>query len=420
MATMEATTTEQVSSYLSAALGGEGPESARWASAVRLRCRLQPAGGPGTKVMPPTYSGDRGPTYVREERVIGDANKACVSLDSAPSQANRLEEALSGSLEAGEVHVPNIWVDQGKFGEHSALDFSHRAFDAWIEDALLKDGTPFGKSALWDQLAASQRRKLTALMAHCPTAILLGSWASRAKNPQVTTRLARILTSEVIGVGCVHGARAAGRIDVHNVSSAITLYVGEKARVATDPKEARGGLKSPEKFPTKAKGDVGKPSAAGYGNVTPALEHRGVPVHGGVTIEYALQIATLSLPALRECRFPQNGELSPERDVAGRVMLAALGLHMLALQVSHGYDLRSGCLLVPEGEPTFELLDRLGQAVVSWPAIALPTHELLGAATDEGRSQGIDWSNGDIHLQASEAQLDLLRQSLEHAEAEGE
>lgn len=404
----------EIAALLSAAVGGDGPEEARWASALRLRCQLQPAGGSGTKIMPPTYSASNGPTYVTEERVIDGEAKPCVSLDSVASQANRLEVALSDAIEAGGLRVPNIWVDQGEFGVHSALDFSHRAFDAWIEDAEL-DGKPFGRTELWGSLAASGRRNLTVLMAHCPTSILLGSWASRAKNPQVTTRLARILTSEIIGIGYVDGARAAGKIDVHNVSKGVTVYVGEHARIATDPKDARSGPKGPEKFPTKRKGETGKPSAAGYGNFPPSLA-----AHGGVTVQYALQIAILSLPALRECRFPEDGMPSHERDVAGRVMLAALALQMLALQVGHGYDLRSGCLLVPDGEPIFELLDRLGRTIASWPAISLPTHEILNAAVDEGKSKDLDWSNGDIHLKASEAQIDLLRQSLEYAEAQGD
>lgn len=402
---------------LSEALDPATAGDLRGAAAIRLRPSLQPAGGPGTKVMPPTYAPERQgepPRYVHEERKIDGETKPCVSLDSVASQANRLEVALSGAIESGELHVPNIWVDQGEFGLHSALDFSHRAFDAWIEDAESEDGTAFGGSDLWKEgLAVSHRHNLTALMTHCPTSILLGSWASRSKNPQGTTRLARVLTSEIIGVGYVEGQRAAGKIDVHNVSSGVTVYVGEKARVVTDPKEARGGPKSPKKFPTKAKGEVGRPSAAGYGNVAPSLAQ-----HGGVTIDYALQIATLSLPALRECRFPENGNSSSERDIAGRVMLASLGLRMLALQVDQGYDLRSGCLLVPEGEPIFEMVDRLGQVAGSWSAISLPTREILDAAVAGGKSNGIDWSEGDISLRASEAQLELLRQSLEHAEPE--
>lgn len=401
--------TDSIIESLSEALDPKARGGLRGAAAIRMRPRLQPAGGPGTKVMPPTYAGPDGPTYVTEQRVIGDETVECVSLDSVASQANRLEVSLAEAIEAGEVKIPNIWVDQDEFGTNSALEFSHRAFDAWIEDAEL-DGAPFGATDLWKELASSSRHNVAALMKHCPTSILLGSWASRAKNPQGTTRLARLLTSELLGVGCEEGERAAGRIDFRNISSGVAVYRGKDARMVTDPKKARGGSRSPEKFPG-GRGEAGRPSAAGYGNVTPSLA-----AHGGVTFSYALQISTVSLPGLRECRFPTDGKNNPDRDLAGRLMLAALGMRMLAMQVDHGYDLRSGCLLVPGEEPTFELLERLGQVQASWSAVSLPTSQILDAAVERGAAHGIDWSDGDLHLKASEAQLALLRQSLERAE----
>lgn len=46
--------------HLRSALGGPGDPAARGASALRLRLRLQPAAGSGSKVMPPTYAGAGG------------------------------------------------------------------------------------------------------------------------------------------------------------------------------------------------------------------------------------------------------------------------------------------------------------------------------------------------------------------------
>lgn len=382
-----------------------------WAGAIRLRARLQPAGGPGTKVMPPTYASERAggpPVYVEEKRVVDTEQKECVSLDSVASQANRAELALADEIALGNEKVPTIWVDQGEFGAHSALEFSHRAFDSWIEDAVL-NGTRFGDSELWPQLAGSKRHDLTALMSHSPASILLGSWASRLKNPLGAARLARILTSEILAVGAEKGARAKGKRDVHDVSAAIEVYEASEdspERIVLDPeKAAKNDKGKPVLFGGRDK--KGKPSAAGYGAVTPSLAD-----HGGITMEYALQIATISLPAIRECRFPNDGERDPERDVAGRLMLTTLGLRLLALQVERGYDLRSGCLLVPEEEPAFELLNRLGQTIKSWPVMETDTAALLETAEARGAEHGIDWSNGDIHLEASAVQLELLERSL--------
>jgi hypothetical protein len=54
------------------------------AAAVRLRLRLQPAGGPGTKVFPPTYQG--GVYAVEKRHAQGKDEKprevSCVLLDS--------------------------------------------------------------------------------------------------------------------------------------------------------------------------------------------------------------------------------------------------------------------------------------------------------------------------------------------------
>lgn len=60
------------------------------AAAFRAVTRLEPAGGPGDKVFPPTYQGGQ---YHLENRRVGDAELPTVVLDSVQSQANRMELA---------------------------------------------------------------------------------------------------------------------------------------------------------------------------------------------------------------------------------------------------------------------------------------------------------------------------------------
>jgi hypothetical protein len=71
----------------------EGLRKAVKDTAIAVRCvnDLDPAGGPGDKVFPPTYEGA---VYARETRVIDGERLPCVLLDSVQSQANRLEMAL--------------------------------------------------------------------------------------------------------------------------------------------------------------------------------------------------------------------------------------------------------------------------------------------------------------------------------------
>ena len=87
------------------------------------------------------------------------------------------------------------------------------------------------------------------------------------------------------------------------------------------------------------------------------------PYSGGVTISSALQTIVLSFPQLRRLRFPaSNGKASRDRNIAGRVVLAALALHAIALQKSDGYLLRSRSQLVPiPDEPSkIEFIDETG------------------------------------------------------------
>jgi CRISPR-associated protein Csb1 len=70
-------------------------------AAFRSRTTLQPAGGEGTKVFPPTYAGA---VYATEKRRLpGRAEPVdCVLLDSVQSQANRMEEALQQAVDTGQ------------------------------------------------------------------------------------------------------------------------------------------------------------------------------------------------------------------------------------------------------------------------------------------------------------------------------
>jgi len=59
------------------------------AVALRSVTRLQPAGGPGDKVFPPSYAvdGRAEPKYVIEERQLDERVVTTVLLDSVASQA---------------------------------------------------------------------------------------------------------------------------------------------------------------------------------------------------------------------------------------------------------------------------------------------------------------------------------------------
>ncbi len=148
-------------------------------AAARSRVALQPAGGEGTKVFPPTYAGA---VYATEKRRLPgyDAPVDCVLLDSVQSQANRLEEALQQAIDSGKLKekkktdgkeeeclfVPLVEVDFTAFwdeektkkhptnanadltddlrllepvGKVTSLQAPHRIVDAILRDSLVKE-----------------------------------------------------------------------------------------------------------------------------------------------------------------------------------------------------------------------------------------------------------------------------------------
>ena len=83
-------------------------------AALRRRQRLQPVGGKGDKIFPPTYPEERrgaGPRHVFERRRINGAEIWCVLADSVQSQANRLEEALLAAVRDDAIELPYVTVD---------------------------------------------------------------------------------------------------------------------------------------------------------------------------------------------------------------------------------------------------------------------------------------------------------------------
>lgn len=384
---------------LTETLSRGGQDKFRGAAALRLRVRLQPAAGHGGRLMPPTYSGSDGPIYLTEERRIEDANVRCVMLDGQASQSNRLEEGLIALIADGRVNVPDVAVDQAEFGRHSALEFSHRVFDSHVEDALDGD-VRFGETAMFARLASVINRGVAGpLVERFPVGLLLGVWASRRSNPQGSTRLARAVTSEIIGYGFLAGQRPASKIDLQHVSSAVKLLPTDATELARY-EVARDA---------RAKG-AKRPSEYGYGNVVPSAAQ-----HGGGTVRFAEQQTVISLAALRAVRTAELGSgqpSSPETDFAARELLVLLAVSMLEAQLETGWDLRSGCHLVPEAEPTIELVGRLGDVVESTPLIGLGAVDRLAERSQAAASLGLKWDTPPLELTASPQQLELLRRSM--------
>lgn len=327
-------------------------------AALRRIRRLQPVGGVGDKLFPPTYPPPRSagrdapPRHVFERRRVNGGDVWCVLIDSVQSQANRLEEALLVAAGRREVRIPYVTVDFRAAGldpleRITSLDAPHRIYDAILRDSLM-DGEPFMQSQAGRRLAAAKPADATALLELSPTALLFGAWHSQGEGGGLGAKFPRALVSEIMGIDTpvyeipntrtgeveprTAGQRTGSRIDPLGVLRKVDVFKG-----------ASGW--SPDQREAGARAKKVRPSEINHGNIAPTVQ----PL--GVTCAYAEHRAVITLAGLRRLRFG-----SDERDAAGRALIAALGLVALTEQDAGGYALRSRCDLVCDGVAPLELV----------------------------------------------------------------
>lgn len=378
-------------------------------AALRRRQVLQPVGGKGDKIFPPTYPGEgrnAPPRHVYERRRLNGADVWCVLVDSVQSQANRLEECLLDAIRDG-VRIPYVEVDftaaaLDGVSKITSLDAPHRVYDAILRDSLY-NGTPFMESEIGLRLAKAKAEDASALLEVSPTALLFGVWHSTGEGGGLGAKFARCLISEIVGINVpvkdivvnqrtgevevqTSGRRTGSRIDPLGVLRKVKVFKGENGWSTT---KAGAGKNSKEV----------RPSEINHGNIAPSVQ----PL--GVTCDYLEQSFVLSFAALRRLRFG-----GPEKDVAGRGLLAALGLVALAEQDSRGYALRSRCDLVCEGRAPIELVRSDG----SPQAIAINRNQaraLYDAAYDAARRAGFTLSSEALLLKPQDKLVEIVRES---------
>jgi CRISPR-associated protein Csb1 len=323
--------------------------------AIRGVAALEPAGGPGDKIFPPTHAvGDRnekpGAKYAFETRRIDGKDVTCVLIDSVQSQANRMEEALQALWDEKKIALPVVTVDFSKHpteeengakkdlapevGRVTSLTAPHRIADALLRDSLL-NGRLFRLSDIGKSFTDASTKNATALFKVCPTGLVFGLWDSTGPKGGLGAKFQRALVSEIVGINAAPGSKTASRIDPLNIlKKAADIYVAadDKERWTTDVDAAKKENGEAIRF-----GKEGKPSEVNHGNVVPRID----TIAGGVTIDEAKHTVVLSLASLRRLGFATG---APE----ARTVLAALGLLAVLASESRGHDLRSRCLLVPK------------------------------------------------------------------------
>lgn len=385
------------------------------AAAFRCRRRLQPAGGEGDKVFPPTFAGA---VYATEQRRVAgrDEPVECVVLDTVQSQANRMELVLQEAVDDGRIEMPLVVVDfsehdptgdieadeqAGRFidavGKVTSLQAPHRLADAIIRDSEL-DGVPFRSSERGKALNRVSPANAMPLFELCPTALVFGMWDSTGPKGGLGPKFERAMVSEIVGIGAETGDLRRGvRRDPLEIRAAVKVRrAAAGSWTVANPKEA--GL---------------EPSKVNHSSVPFPKQREQKTADNyfdGITIEYAEQTTTLSLICLRRLRFPINGNTTTH-DSAARTALAALGLCAATLASEAGVDLRSRCLLWPDGEMRWELLDRPGAEPALYTLTTDSAIDLLAKAVHAAKNAGLPWPKEPLFLKPNQQLVKLVRLS---------
>jgi CRISPR-associated protein Csb1 len=382
-------------------------------AAIRRRQRLQPVGGKGDKVFPPTYpSGqDNSPAmHVFERRRVEGQDLYCVLIDSVQSQANRLEESLLAAVDAGAIELPRIEVDFVEagvpdVGRITSLDAPHRVYDAILRDSTL-DGVPFMQSAAGERLKHAKPANATALLEISPTALVLGAWHSQGEGGGIGAKFARCIVSEIVGVNTpvdevgdartgevrmqTAGRRTGSRIDPLGILRKVEVFKGVNGW-ATTSKEAGKGAKQV------------RPSEINHGNIAPSVQ----PL--GVTMDYAEQILVITLAGLRRLGFGGG-----PKDAAARAYLASLALLAAVEQDACGYALRSRCDLVPEGKASWELVNADG-TTQSFDIDISGVRALYASTLKAVQAAGFNMQIRPLRLKPLPKLVEIIRKSQESA-----
>jgi len=383
-------------------------------AALRRRQILQPVGGKGDKIFPPTYPEERrgqGPRHVFERRRVDGRDAWCVLVDSVQSQANRLEEVLLAALRQGAITLPYVTVDFHGAGlsgltEITSLDAPHRVYDAILRDSSL-GGEPFMKSELGIRLAQAKPTDATALLQTSPTALLFGAWHSTGEGGGLGAKFPRCLVSEIVAVDVpvedgpadsrtgevevrTSGRRTGSRIDPLGVLRRVEVF---RSPEGWDVVKERAGKNAKQ----------ARPSEINHGNIAPTVQ----PL--GVTCDYAEHTAVLTFAGLRRLGFGGG-----EKDAVGRALLAALGLVALTEQDVRGYALRSRCDLVCEGRAPFEVVHADG-SVDRLDIDREGARALYAEALRTARGAGFDLATEPIRLTPQEKLVHIVKESQKQA-----
>ncbi len=308
-------------------------------AAIVIRERLKPAAGHKSPVAPPTFAGRGqgesdynydGENPTNWQTVLEAIDKGRVAnrctLDSIPSQANRMESGLK-RFEGS--YIPKVKLIGAKRVPMSLLDVGHRIADAalWSAD---------GYNDFQDALEAYVQGNALPLAKVAPTSLVFGYWDSRGKGGKAR-RLVR------------------GEIFAENV---VKLTRKSQYWASVDPEANEDLKKALDEARAKAKDDKEKDVGSQLGfRDAPASGLGGVIAHGDIVRLTILSLtAVKNLVAWGEVPAADGNQRKTACETAEAkaddVETKKLHRYLFALTLASastpcgGWDLREGCLLV--------------------------------------------------------------------------
>jgi len=378
-------------------------------SALRLRLRLEPIGGLGDKVFPPTYEGS---SYAVEQRLAGDRAVMSALLNSVQSEAARMEQALKRGLERGEVYFPTVKLELEGHPSLLELDLPHRVFDGYLVNSTV-DKHDFWDSPAGKEIHSYRQPEATGLYRHSPVTLLFGGWDTHSTDKTLAYkyRFPRAIVSEIVAYDVTEmGKRPASKGDPLNLTG--TVYEAKGGGWTPLQDKAKRKEDKPEGTPIKF-GETGQLAILGLGQIPPSLQNQaGQPHPGGYCAREIAQTAVLSLSALRRLRFPlKPGAANDEKlNDAGRAVVAALGVYALAASHAEGFWLRSRCELTASGPVELELVKADGAVDKMLLPKSAEAAKVLQAAVSAAEKLGLAWRKDGLVAKPNEAFAQLIRQ----------
>lgn len=360
------------------------------ASVLTSVTELAPAVGAHASITPAKYIERSTPVFDFGTRYIDGEAAETVMIDSNPSSVNRGEHAISRAIEAGDPLLSRIPRIQVNYGAQSFTDIElpHRFTDGHIR-AGEYEGKPVTEADWYRELRNSTPSNFRAILNTAPVALVGGVWDSTRPSNQVRHR--RIIAGETIGVLADQNnpgeeqlnSRSGSRIDPVGASVKLDADTFNEIVARQAGELSQNKIEEFAKDTKKLKkGEKISGSKIGVGAVAPSLD----PL-GGVSCSRIIRSWVLSFTALRQLDFGTDNE----QNIAGRALVAALGLSLIAHAEQEIYY-RSNCDLVEVAAPVVKLDQRYGNFKELEPLSIEVADALLAQALEHAESVGVaDW-----------------------------